>query len=79
MQTGFVEKRASLPRKGATRARWSATLTKCSDTSPAALASSPYAPTRPMWWALASVRATTPVWRQRAMPAAMASPATERP
>ena len=41
MQTGFVTNRASVPRNGATVARWSVTLTKCSETSPAELASSP--------------------------------------
>jgi hypothetical protein len=32
-----------------------------------------------MWCALASVIATTPVWRQRAMAAVMACSATVRP
>src|SRR5262249_7628150 len=38
---GFVTNLASVPRNGATVARWSVTLTKCSETSPAPLASSP--------------------------------------
>ena len=41
MQTGLVTKRPSVPRNGATSARWSVTLTKCRETRPAALASSP--------------------------------------
>jgi hypothetical protein len=41
MHTGLVTKRASVPRNGATTARWSVTLTKCSETSPLPLAISP--------------------------------------
>ena len=40
-QIGFVEKRASEPRKGATRGGWSVTLTKCSETNPDAMLCSP--------------------------------------
>jgi hypothetical protein len=41
MHTEFVTNRASVPRNGATVARWSVTLTKCIDTRPAVLAISP--------------------------------------